>query len=251
MDSDKATQDRLDVVFRALSLASLLKRAEIEIAIHNLTDFPVEIDIKEEVYRKQYDTNRLLRDWVIDEKIQPHLTVHEKELLSRELGEWPPQETLQIGWRVESLGMLLWALGALANIPYFDTQFEPDEVLEPIDILTPTIDFVWQATLRPADQLHYARYLAELWQWRAQSYLFEKEGMQPSSDLTLDEIIRMTATQEHKDGALHRLIDEDFAAFDKAYRDLSEDQAALAASIANERYQVMNWLCAYSDWQEA
>lgn len=237
------------MAYRALSLGALLKRGEIELTIHKLQDLLVFDDLRQQVFDKNHDVNRRLQNWVQDEKIHPHLSDSERNLLDKALGTWSERTLIHVGWRTEALGIMLWALNWMEDIPPYDQQYEPDDVLAPLDVFRPTIDFLWTAQLRPAEELQARRDQAELWNWRSRATELERMGVRPPEGLSFREIIRATAHRAYANGQLDQLINDDFPAFQKAYSNLDEDEYALVSALAYERYFALNWICELtSEW---
>ena len=57
------------------------------------------------------------------------------------------------------------------------------------------------------------------------------------------DIIGGTARAAYDAGDIPAPIAGDFPVFEKAYRDLADDERALARTIAGERRQALAWLC--------
>jgi hypothetical protein len=96
--------------------------------------------------------------WLIREKLVDHLSSSERTLIAKPLAEWTQQELTNASLRNESLGVLLWALSALEEIPPYDAGFERLPALVPL--LAPTSDFRERASLRPPDVIGRARDVA-------------------------------------------------------------------------------------------
>ncbi|MCA9912187.1 MAG: DUF4272 domain-containing protein [Anaerolineae bacterium] len=242
-------QDERAVAYRVLSLGALLKRAELERTIRHLHElFPFssieELIAEQEEYRQQ-----LLR-WLEAESIVEHLSESESSLLMKPLGTWSERTLLTVEWRTEALGILLWALGHLEELPSYDRQFDPEVVLEPLDLLTPTIDLIWMAQVRPEEELIQRRDQAELWNWRSRATELERMGVRPPAGVTFRQIIASTAEMANTKGHIPTLLEHDFPAFERPYAQLNEDQYMLVSAITYERYTAFNWLCEYSNkWE--
>jgi hypothetical protein len=149
-------------------------------------------------------------------------------------------------WHGEALGTLLWAL-QLAELPAYDTAFDPDEVagarLE-------------GAALRGADEIALECESARLWHWRARTSELQARAEESAVDLperyaNFDQLIAATAMRAFEQGVLPAPTRGDFGAFGKVYRHLSPEQHAEAQSIAAERQHALNWLCGLgSDWHD-
>ncbi|QPC82726.1 DUF4272 domain-containing protein [Phototrophicus methaneseepsis] len=240
-------QNARAVAYRALCLGAILKRGEFEITLQGLDDdYALPEDARRHMTSKHHDLNDQLYKWVDDENLTQYLIDTERTLLQKPLGSWRERTIISMSWRVESLGVMLWALRYLDSIPPFDVQFEPDDVLYPLDVLTPTVDFVWRAQLRPARTLIQMRDRAEGWNWRARATELERLGVQPPNGVPFREIIHETAHKARDKGHVPYLIDNDFPAFGKPFAELDSEQYALVSNIAYERYTALSWLCELS-----
>ena len=93
--------------------------------------------------------------WLRRENLADALTVGERALVAKSLGDWSERESVDADWRNESVGVLLWAISAIAEVPTQDLRFEEPTSLVPL--LAPTAEFRRLASLRPAEQLEGAR----------------------------------------------------------------------------------------------
>jgi hypothetical protein len=244
------TQPARAVAYRALCLGALLQRASDEVIIQNLDGiFPFD-QVLDQVTETHQHHQLKLQDWLENEGIAPYLSSAERHLLRKAPGAWSERTLINVNWRIESLGVMLWALRRLDTIPSCDTRFELDDVLQPLDMFSPTIDFIWCATLRPEADLFALRDRAELWNWRSRATELARMGVRPPEGVTFREIIRFTAERAYRDGKLDYLIDGDFPAFGKPYAHLTDDEYTLISALAYERYSACNWLCELSsDWE--
>jgi hypothetical protein len=168
----------------------------------------------------------------------------ERGLIDRHPSTWTPQEVVNATWRQESIGVLLWALSEYEELPPYDSEFA--NVAEVVPVLAPTEQFVTQAVLRPDDEIERARDVAELWHWRSRTTQLQNAPDAYASvreEHDLDAIVRAAATHAYEQGDIAEPIGDDFPAFGKAYRDLTDDEYARATSIAMERHLALNWLC--------
>ncbi len=169
-----------------------------------------------------------LTEWLEEDGLEPSLSADERALLGVPLEEWSEEQRIAAASRGESLGVLLWALSIVADLPAWDEPFDavdlaplgetPEELLE-------------RATLRTGEELERARDLAELWEWRAAA---------AGGDL---DVLGGTARAAYDAGDIPAPIDGDFPAFEKAYRVLEPEERALAGAIAAERRLALAWLC--------
>ncbi|HNQ91116.1 MAG TPA: hypothetical protein PKM73_21080 [Verrucomicrobiota bacterium] len=58
-----------------------------------------------------------------------------------------------------------------------------------------------------------------------------------------DDIVRFTAKASGESGTLAEVLDEDFVAKGKPYRDLTATECSEVTSITVERHFALNWLC--------
>jgi hypothetical protein len=147
-------------------------------------------------------------------------------------------------WRGEALGTLRWALGLAEALPPYDEPFDHRAEAR--------ADVTASAQLRPAEEIDAARRTARLWHWRGRTALLHAEGRLPLPPqwASVDQLVAATAMRGAEEGLLPPPLRGDFGAFGKAYRQLDEDERALALSIAAERHYALEWLCGTSPWDE-
>jgi hypothetical protein len=163
--------------------------------------------------------------------------------LARVPGEGNDPEVVDAVWRGEALGTLLWAL-QLAELPAYDTPFDPDEVAGAA---------LEEARLREADEIELECESARLWHWRARTtFLQTSSGVDlPEGYASFDQLIAATAMRGFEQGVLPAPARGDFGAYGKVYRHLAPEQHAEAHSIAVERHHALNWLCGHgSSWDD-
>jgi len=242
--STKPIPEARTTAYRTFCLGALHKRYELEQAAARLKQSDVPDNVRRFVLARHWNENQRLLRWIYDEKLEAHFSRSERSLLAQSFPAWPDSLLEDMRWRTERLGMLLWALRVIETVPGFDTPFKSDSIMAPLDIFTPTIDFVWCAALRPSGEVRSMRDLADLWHWRSQLAELEKMGIRPQGEVSFTEIIRETAEQAYQDRYLPAPIAGDFPAFGRAYRDISHEQKQTIARIAQERSAALDWLCA-------
>ena len=216
-----------DVALRALCLTAVAAAGAYA------TVLLAEPESADEVFEATAD----LTDWLYEDDLAVGLSTHERALLGHPLEEWSEEQRISAASRGESLGVLLWALGVVAELPPWDEPFDAVELAPLGDSLE---ELVERSQLRAAADIERARDLAELWQWRATA---------AGRDL---DVLGSTARAAYDAGDIPEPIAGDFPVFAKAYRELDLREAALAASIAAERRQALTWLCGHaSDWDLA
>jgi hypothetical protein len=184
-------------------------------------------------------------------KLRPQNEVVERcrtlsEELRQALGRLPSDDPAVVDavWRGEGLGTLLWAL-QLAELPGYDTPFEPNE------LLAAELD---EARLRDAEEIELERESARLWLWRARTTALQAAGSEvelPERYANFDQLIAATAMRGFEQGLLPTPIRGDFRAYGKVYRHLAPEQQAEAHSLAVERQHALNWLAGLGDsWDD-
>jgi hypothetical protein len=169
----------------------------------------------------------------------------------------PPEVTQQAlvdaSWRVESLVCLLWALGYVSELLPYDQQGDPKLTnnlpLESVEVL------IKKATLRPLTLIEKQRDLAELWHWRSRTRQLQESGHDSKlpRNMTMENVLQLASARAAADGVIPAPIKNDFPAFGKAYRDLTDQEYSQATSIAQERHHAFNWLCGFAPgnrWEE-
>jgi len=186
------------------------------------------------------------------------MSPQEKEFAATTVVTMSQQEHIDFTWRLEAMQVLMWAMEILPSLPPYDEPATPElfERLTAADIGL----LIDSPRLRPHQQIEHERSLAELWHWRSRTRELIEQGRSLPADpaleaaglKTFDDIVRATARLCQQDGSVP-VIDEDFAAYGKAYRDLSPDEWSEVRSVAIERHFTLNWLCGYAPdnkWDE-
>jgi hypothetical protein len=186
------------------------------------------------------------------------LSPQEREFTTTTMLTMTHQQQLNAMWRIETVQVLMWALGLVTSLPPYDTQTSHDLLKE---IPSEEIErFVKSARLLPSGEIDRARDLAELWHWRSRTRQLIEEGHTFDSDPkmraagleTFDDIVKFTANRCKEEGRFE-VIDEDFAVHGKPYRDLSSEEWSEIRSITFERHFALNWLCGHApnnQWDE-
>jgi hypothetical protein len=220
---------------RLHGLGALVQRLEFELTIQGFNEMSIV-----EIHRSMVAE---LGRWLEAEGLQPFLTEPERGLLTIPLGHWNPDLLEAVGWRVESLGVLAWALSLTKTMPPYDRRFGRDELLMRLQTGKPLQPHRDAARLRPADELRKAMKAAALWEWRAHTARLLDTTEERPDESTLPAFIESQARTGLAQGLLPEPIDGDFPAFGRPYRALSDEQAVLVATIAKERAEALRWLC--------
>jgi hypothetical protein len=179
------------------------------------------------------------------------LSLQEQWLFDQPAGSWPAQDILEALWRVEALGVLLWALSLLREIPAYDHFFDVVEVQSRLRDLSTPGELILKATLRPQPEIEAARRLAELWHWRAAIVGIKAEDANLPLGLTFKDLAGFNASAAHERGEIGPPIDGDFPAAGKAYADLGPEELTFMTGVATQRHFALNWLCGFGrTWDE-
>lgn len=202
---------------------------------------------------KRQDMCKRLEDLGVWDEISPE----ERTFLLTPMASKTQTQHIDASWRVEAAQALMWAIGIIEVLPPYDASAAGEHLKR---IPTNVDELIRGSRLRPKPQLESQRGIAELWHWRSRTrQLIERKDPFPA-DLarksqfnSFDDIVRATATKAAADGTIPPGIDEDFPAFGKAYRDLSDKEWSQIRSITVERHFALNWVCGYSPgnrWDE-
>jgi len=234
------------VAWRAVCLHAVVIRAEFEYAFQ-LSPDPEAPEVAGLAPRV-----RALAEWMTQQGIRGHLSPLERDyFFAVPLGEWEQQAVLDASWRKESLGVLLWALSCVEEVPPYDHEFPEQVHLEHIGWLRPAVDFFTHIALRPQEEIARARDVAELWHWRATTTRLQREQARLAKRYNLPQIIREAATKAHANGDIPAPIAGDFPALGKSYAKLKDQDFRVVLSIAMERHLALNWLCGHGKgWEE-
>jgi hypothetical protein len=241
-DSAGTVRAAADVALRALCLGGLIMRSEYEKVVRDIG-----VDLVLEIHR---GLSAQLDRWLAEERLVEHQSRHERRLFAKPLGSWNEQDSVEVSWRLEALGALSWALHLVPEMPPYDQEFAQAETVRHLGLTRPTANFVRAAHLRPSGEIGRARAVAELWHWRSRTTRVQREGNHPPPPgYTYDQIISIASRAAHDNGDIPPPVREDFPAFGKPYRDLTNAEWSRATSIAMERHFALNWLCGYAaDW---
>lgn len=174
------------------------------------------------------------------------MSSREQAFMSATPDQIDTQALRDVSWAMESAECLLWALGYVDRLPPYDTQSDVEHLkrlpVERMDAL------VRNATLRHADLIVKARDVAELWNWRSRTRQLQESGrpVQLPNNMSLVDVVRMTAEKAAADGLFEAAVEGDFPAHGRSYAQLTADQWSAVNSIAMERHKALNWLCGYA-----
>ena len=184
------------------------------------------------------------------------LTTEEQEFLCLGLSDASRTRACGFSWQIEAAACIAWALRLLPRIWPMDKQFSGK--LEFEVLAGPERRLVEAATLRPIEEIQAAAERIKLWHWRARQLHLERQGYTwPPANATLaqiadlknkglnslDQVVRTTARLLKRAGTLDEIIDDDFGARGKPYRELAEEDLLELLGVASERHKALNWLC--------
>jgi hypothetical protein len=227
------------VALRTLSLGSYVVRGELDIAMKE--------KINPELKKSMDKLVELLFAWTKNEGLLDYLSNEELEVFSKPLGEWTDLEIIKAIWKHESLGVLLWSLSLISEIPPYDNNFLLEKLIDKIPLFKSKENFIEKVNLRPMEEIKWERDVAEHWFWRLQIFDTEKEK---SEDIAFKNIISSVAEKAYLDGYIPKPIDGDFPVLGKPFRNLSLNEFLRISYIIIERYKTLNWLCEYSEGWE-
>lgn len=191
-----------------------------------------------------------LKSWLDSSGIFPHFSVKEKMLIVSIPGSWSDKKINEYSWRSEALGVLLWALEIEESILSCDTRFDNPESLDKIPLMTDPSDFIANAKLRDRRLIGREKFTAGMWHWRAGAAKMQREAQAKlPAGTDLSQIIKTTAERAFAMKNIPHLIDGDFPAKGKPYRELDDEETAILGAIAAERFFALGWLWGENaDW---
>ena len=148
--------DERTVADRALILYALVRRGYIEHVV-NGSEGDAGRFAQAEGARREQD------GWLDGHGLREGLTEVEARLFGAESGSWPSEAVHDALWRKESLGVLLWALGHLEEIPSYALEFEQPALDAAITSSGSVDAFRKLGRLRPDDEIERAWQEADTW----------------------------------------------------------------------------------------
>lgn len=216
-----------DVVDRVACLATIAYMGEV-VGRHGMT-----LDAMEEAFAEA-------RAWLRNEGLIDELTSPELELFALSPIEWTREHRDLARWCEEPVGVLLWAVSLLGEIPPYNRPFDlSSEQL----VFTCLGDIRARAVLREEEEIGHAATVARNWLWRAR----KDHGQEPGE---IDEWIRRGAEEALADGVIESVVEGDFAFGRIPFWRLDADTVRLVTGLAWERLRAFSWLCAEMDSPE-
>jgi hypothetical protein len=145
-----------EVADRALVLYALTRRGAIELVVADSDGDPGRVAAAE---RARFETDR----WLERESVSQALTEVERRLFEASSGTWPAEAIADSMWRKESLGVLLWALEHVSELPAYGEEFAQQDLDEAITRYGSVSSFRAEGRLRPVEQIDAAWIEADAW----------------------------------------------------------------------------------------
>ena len=137
-------------------LYALTRRAAIELVVEETGGEPMRL-AQAEAARAETDR------WLERESLTEAPTADERRLLDAPSGSWPVEAVNDTMWRKESMGVLLWALRHVEELPDFSAEFDQAELDGAVTRYGSVSSFRANGDLRPDDQIERAWMEADAW----------------------------------------------------------------------------------------
>jgi hypothetical protein len=175
-----------------------------------------------------------------------HTSPKEKEFLLSYGSKMDEYAHLAASWRMECIGMLMWALG-FVEWPKIDEEVDK-ELLKKVGNKA-FLDKPLK--LRLETEISAKRDLIEFWHWRVRTRQLIEEGRKFVPDestkqlglYSFDDVVRFSVNHMNEEDKSFKIMDGDCVFLGKPFRKLTEEQYHYATSIIMERHYAMNWLC--------
>ncbi|MBI3861213.1 MAG: DUF4272 domain-containing protein [Planctomycetia bacterium] len=226
IDPEPEPPDAARVARRAMVLAAVSNRGLIE---HERENFDKPDEIREQMLK-----------WIEGTGLADELEPEEWKALQRPVGTLDPQSAVNAVWRLEGLGILLWALERYLPPPY-DVLVTPGELFDAVSLgnAEAARALIESAELRPEKEISAMSTHLLMVHWRLRDYslrpvamdfvAFSKKSWIGEFDLTGFQIEK-----------------NDLALGDKPIAEADPDLVNSCQSSAMERHLAINWLSGYS-----
>lgn len=141
---------------RALVLYAFARRATIELALGEFHHEPTRV-AQAEAARDETDR------WLERESLTHAITETERRLFEAASGAWPKPAIDDALWRREALGVLLWALGHLAEMAPYGEEFPAHDLDASVTRYGSVDAFRAEGRLRSDDEIEAAWMEADAW----------------------------------------------------------------------------------------
>jgi hypothetical protein len=209
------------------------------------------VDQQKDILQKLKVVSNQIKSFLKSNNLWKHMVDSERYFIETDLLRMDIRAHYNATWRLESAVVLMWALRMIDEFPAFDAQTNPETLKKIQDEYL--LKFTGGEVLLPTDVLERQRSIAELWHWRSRTRELIERGDKIPAEMTtklgftsFDQIIEMAANKALHDGEIPQIIDNDFVACGKAFRDLTDEEWQWVRSVIMERHYAMNWLCGYA-----
>jgi Domain of unknown function (DUF4272) len=162
----------------------------------------------------------------------------ELRLLNAPWGSLPRRERVALGWAVEGVAVMAWALGK-APLPPFDTRCEGAPVGSALGLFQHESPEILRAvTLRDRSEIERYALTYEVISWRLQQFLETRQRIDLASRLK-------SPTIPHSVIDNLALLDGDLAVDRAPLVEISEERLSEVSSIVRERHKAFRWLLGY------
>ncbi len=146
----------VEISNRALVLYALTRRGTIELVVAETEGDPQRLAQAEGA---RAETDR----WLERESLLHALAPLERQLLEAPSGSWPREAVNDAMWRKEALGVLLWALRHIEDMPDFSAEFEQQSLDQAVTRYGSVSSFRASGDLRRDDEVERAWMEADAW----------------------------------------------------------------------------------------
>jgi hypothetical protein len=221
------------VALRVLSLGAVVMRAELETSLKENSDEDDADSLKQSIDR--------ISNWIEEEGLSNYLTPAELMLIAQPAGSWDEDETVEVSWRLESLGVLLWVLKLIDKLPPWDEPFALEDLMPKLHLGASIKKFLYSVKLRSMEEMMAFREVGDLWHWRVQSTLLAQDESEDRCGCALPDNIHDFVQKALERKLIDTVKSGDMTAFDKPIHKLDEDEFMLLASIVIKRHYAIQW----------
>jgi hypothetical protein len=162
----------------------------------------------------------------------------ELRLLNAPWGSLPRRERVALGWAVEGIAVMAWALGK-ADLPCFDTRCEGAPVGSSLGLFQHAPGILRDATLRDPLEIQARALTYEILSWRLERFLDDRQRIDFASRLKDSAIYHSIA------GGFTLLEDGDLAVDGAPLIEISDERLFEVCTIVRERHKAFRWLLGY------
>jgi hypothetical protein len=178
--------------------------------------------------------------WIEETGVSNEVEPEEWKALQRPVGSLDSQAAINAVWRLEGLGVVLWALGRY-ELPPYDQLVTPRDLFEAAHLgdAGAARDLVCAAKLRSPEELATFQKHALMVHWRLRDY-----SLRPTA-MDFVAFSKKSWIGEFDLSGFH-IVNNDMALDGKAIAEADDDVLGSCQSSAMERHKAINWLFGYS-----